>query len=160
MKKINIIILIIVSIFFCNKFIIAASIGVKPENIELSGSVGKVLTQEILIFNAGTTPGAYVLSADDLKTIHIEPHEFVLETGAERLVSISTRKYLPKNIKTNISVVSRPLDANGLTAAAGVKIPLQILCYFSQIQVIVIAFCFALIIMIIFKLFRVKKKKT
>ena len=55
MKKINIIILIIVSIFFCNKFIIAASIGVKPENIELSGSVGKVLTQEILIFNAGTT---------------------------------------------------------------------------------------------------------
>lgn len=158
MKKINII-LIILSIFFCIQFVSAASIGVKPERIEMSGVVGGQLLQEILVFNAGVAPGTYVLTADGIKFIQIEPKEFVLEAGAERLVKISTKNYLPKNIKTNISVISRPLDASGLLASAGVKIPLQIYCYFSQIQTIIIAFCLALIIMILFKLFGVKKKK-
>lgn len=160
MKKINIIICLIFLIFIkipAN----AASIGVKPERIELSVALGREITQEILIFNAGDEPGTYVLSLDEeIDAVKIEPKEFVLEAGAERLVKITIKNYFPKTISTNISVVSRPLRADGFSAGAGVKIPLQIHSYFSQVQIIIIAFCFALIIMILFKLFRVKKKKT
>jgi hypothetical protein len=130
-----------------------ASIGVKPDKIEIKGIVGKALLREILVFNAGSAPGTYVLSADDEQgLIKIEPQEFVLEAGAERLVKISAKNYFPKTVNTNISVVSRPLDSNGLAAAAGVKVPILLQSYFSQLQIVILAFCLAMVIMILFKM--------
>lgn len=161
MKKLSYICLLFLSLIYCRTEAGAAGIGIKPDKINISGAAGKALSQEILVFNAGEAPGMYVLSPDDeMDLIAIEPKEFVLEAGAERLVKITAKSYFPKTANTAISVISRPLDASGFSAAAGVKIPFQARYYLSRTQIIILALCFALVIMILYRLMRTKKEKS
>ncbi len=164
MKKLFFICFLFLVLIFSSENASAASIGVKPDKIKISGIANNTLSQEILIFNAGQSPGIYSLSPDNGENfIIIEPKEFLLEAGEERLVNVKIKSYFPKIINTNISIISSPLNASGFLTSAGIKIPLEARFYFSKTQIIVLSFCFSVIIMILLRIIlnkiAVKKKK-
>lgn len=158
-KKLLLIFFLVFIFVICQNEVKAASIGVKPKEINLFGFIADEIVQEILIFNVSQEPGIYTLSVDGkVNNVVIAPNEFPLDAGGEKLVKIITKSYFPKHSKTSISVVSRSPDASGLSASVGLKIPMEINYNFSKFQLLGI-FCLAIMFVVLLRIIMGKKER-
>ena len=105
----------------------AAGVSVKPKELNVNAQFGKVVEAAVLITNVGDEPVLYQVYSDLYqKNIVISPTDFQLEAGGSREVAIKTKMWRNGKYDFNLSVVARPLNASGLIAATGVKIPIKL----------------------------------
>lgn len=124
MKRIILFLIIILSLVSAG-LASAASVGVKPKELNLEVLVGVKKEAEILVFNSGEEPALYNISPDAFgDKISVAPSDFRLEPGGSQVVAVSIKTWIPKKFSTNFSIVSRPLGAGNMPTAAGVKIPI------------------------------------
>ncbi len=127
MKKLllNLLLIIIILLPFFGAR--AASISVKPKNLSINAQSGKVAEAVILVTNVGDEPTLYQVYPDLYqKNIIISPADFQLEAGGNREVIIKTKMWRNGKYDFDLSIVARPLNASGMIAAAGVKVPVGI----------------------------------
>ncbi len=139
----------------------AVSIGIKPKEIKTSVSICEQKTIEVLIKNTGQEPAMYKVFTDSYTdNIKIKPDIFKLESREEKVLKVIFKFRLPGKVDTNLSVVARPLDINGVAASPGVKIPVNINIGFSRVMFFL---AFALLLLVIclitFFVLRLRKNK-
>jgi len=161
MKK-NVLFLILTCFFLLLtiKSVMAIGVGVKPKELNIKTEIGKAAAEEILIINPSDEPAFYSVSADNLKRkIAISPVDFLLEPNSSRIAVVIVKSWIPCKFNDNISVVSRPVNHTGLTAASGVKVPIVITAmdipFWWIILEIVIGSC-----LIIFFMVKLRKKRN
>lgn len=129
----------------------AVGIGVKPKKLNLNINAGRETKTEMLIMNTGNEPALYKIYSDELKNkIKIYPADFRLEPDGTQIVNISVKMIIPGKYATNLSIIAKPLDANGLPALSGVKIPMGITVfgYFKLAFLVFLIFCLLVIIVL------------
>jgi len=105
----------------------AVGVGVKPKRIDLQVKAGKATNTEFLVMNVDEKPALYQIYPDALeKAIEIAPTDFLLDAQASQLVKVQVKIKTPGLFSTNISIVARPLEASGFSAASGIKLPITI----------------------------------
>ncbi|MBU1131075.1 hypothetical protein KJ840_03005 [Patescibacteria group bacterium] len=128
MKKFIYILFPIVGLIIAAAHIIAAGISVSPNSLFFSLPVNDKETKTLTINNISTAPQIYNLYSDELTDIiTINPTIFRLEPGEDINVSITVRPRQDGALATNISVVAEDIDRRKFNAAAGVKIPVEII---------------------------------
>lgn len=109
--------------------VIAAGVEASPSKLELRTS-GSNVKAELSVRNPSADVQLFEVYPDEFgEDIKILPESFVLEAGSSKAVAIS---YVAKNgkekiIKTNISVVARPLSESRFQFNSGIKIPITII---------------------------------
>jgi len=125
-KKQTIAILTLLGLFF-GSTVLAVGIGAKPKKLDLEIKTGALSNAEILITNVSDQPGVYQVKPDSLeKNIKLTPADFQLNPGQSQLVNLEINFNRPGKFATNLSIVATPLQAGGLVAGTGVKIPVDI----------------------------------
>ncbi len=108
-------------------FVSAAGIQVSPSKLDLEGEAGKSLSAEITVSNPTSDIQLFEVYPDDLEdVVSADPKSFTLEAGAKKIVKITASSQTPGILKTNLSVVSKPLADSRFNADTGVKIPIEI----------------------------------
>jgi len=156
MKRILIFIFTIIGCLLLTDLALAVSVGVKPKELNLKATIGMSAETELLIVNTGIEPAFYQIYPDDFtKKITVQPSDFRLEPNGNQIVSIIVKSWKPEKSVTNLSVVARPLNIQGLSANPGVKVPLVINSVFSIwlkiIAISIISICLLTFFMIKFK---------
>lgn len=119
--------LIFISCLFFGTSVQAVGVGVKPKEIDLSVKIGEETVAEFLVMNVSDQPAIYQVYPDAMnEEIKVGPTDFRLEPGASQIVTGKVTIKSPGRFNTNISIVARPLNAAGLVAASGVKLPITI----------------------------------
>ena len=127
MKKIFLSLFIIIIFLLPFLGVDAASISVKPKEVNIDAKFGKIAEEKILITNVGDEPALYKVYPDLYeKNAVISPADFQLEAGGSREVTVKVKMWRNGKYDFNLSIVARPLNVSGLTAAAGVKIPVKL----------------------------------
>lgn len=150
--------IVAISLLFGN-FAQAVGVGVKPTRLDLSVKAGQELVTEFLVINVAEVPAMYQVYPDAMiDEIKVDPADFQLEPGSNKIVKIKVEIKNPGRFSTNISVVARPLGAGGLVAASGVKVPIEIVSSgipFGGIILGLLAIC----LVVIFTLLLIKRRK-
>lgn len=141
--------------------VLAAAIGVKPQSLDIVSVVGVKNEHSLLVKNTGDEPALYMVHPDSTENnILIEPSDFKLYPGEEVRISLVSSFWLPREIFTNISILARSINAGGIAAVPGVKIPCKISVKFSISQKLLITFLLALLIcLVMFFVLKLKKSK-
>jgi len=107
----------------------AVGVLVKPDRIDLTARPFQSQSVILLVSNPALEPAYYQISADDWSgRVRFNPSEFQLEAKGSQLVSATIKAPWHGSIRTQLSVVARPLGSAGLAAASGVKVPLTVSC--------------------------------
>lgn len=105
----------------------ATGVSVRPEMLDMlinSSSTGEA---GLLVENKGDEPAFYNLYVEKYKnSIQIIPNEFQLQPEEDMLVSLVPSFWINAEHKTKLSIVSRSLNSNNVSAAAGIKIPVSV----------------------------------
>ena len=117
----------------------AAGVGVKPSRLELDGVFLGMTRAEILVTNVEESPALYEVSFDDFPAALVEPMVFRLEAGANQLVALHLPVRMAGRANYTLSVIARPLAATSLSAATGVKIPVQLTARLAAWQILTLA---------------------
>ncbi len=109
----------------------AAGIQVSPSKIDFVIEANKSVSQELIVVNPTADVQIFEVYLDEfIETIKANPASFTLEAGGRKRVTVTAYPASIENtsqiLKTNLSVVSKPLIETRLQANAGVKIPLSI----------------------------------
>ncbi|PIR97573.1 MAG: hypothetical protein COT91_00660 [Candidatus Doudnabacteria bacterium CG10_big_fil_rev_8_21_14_0_10_41_10] len=103
-------------------------IQVSPSKIDLEGEVGKPSSAEITVSNPTADIQLFEVYPDDLENIFsVEPKSFTLEAGIKKTVKITATSQTPGIMKTNLSIVGKPLADSRFNANTGVKLPVSML---------------------------------
>jgi hypothetical protein len=133
----------------------ASGVAVKPSKIEISSAIGQSASASFLVINIDSAPALYVIKAESFsRLISIKPDSFQLEPGENRLVTVEAISVLPYVFDTNISIVSKALAADSLSASAGVKLPIAVKIILSPWQLGIV-----LTLLVLFSLVFWRRKK-
>ena len=86
-----------------------------------------------------------------MRKLSLSPENFRLEPEGSQIVTVGVKAWSPSDFITDLSVIARPLDINGLIAAPGIKVPIAIEISAYPILILVlfiIGVCFLAIFMI------------
>ncbi|MCK5085011.1 MAG: hypothetical protein KAQ64_05150 [Candidatus Pacebacteria bacterium] len=128
MKKILILILAFVLFPVLSQ---AAGIQVSPSKIDFILEVNKSASKELIVANPTADVQIFEVYPDEFsEIIKANPASFTLEAGGRKTVTVTAHPAITENVsqilKTNLSVVGKPLIETRLQANTGVKIPLSI----------------------------------
>ena len=129
MKNFLILILVLILFPFLSQ---AAGIQISPSKIDFILEVGgESVSKELVVVNPTADIQIFEVYPDEFsEIIKTNPASFTLEAGERKVVTVTARSSATENIsqvlKTNLSVVSKPLVETRLQANTGVKIPLSI----------------------------------
>lgn len=142
--------LIALACLFLVNPVYAIGLGVKPTEINLKVVIGKPTETELLVMNVTNQPAYYQVYPDAFADqIMVGPTDFRLEPETSQIIKVKINPKNPGRFATNISIVARPLDAAGLSAASGVKVPITLevsgLPFFRLLIGIVVGICLLLI---------------
>lgn len=119
-------------------FAAAAGIALSPARLNVDVSSGQVGTASFTVSNPEAQTQAFEVYADDLSGfIRISPQVFTLPPGGIKKVVIEVSPSTPYQTgkpPISLSVVSRPLNGNGLQVATGAKLLLEIRQTFTPTQ--------------------------
>ena len=111
----------------------AAGIQVSPSKIDFVLEIGdESVSKELIVANPTADIQIFEVYPDEFsEIIKTNPASFTLEAGERKVVtvtvySIVTTENISQILKTNLSVVGKPLIETRLQANTGVKIPLSI----------------------------------
>lgn len=109
----------------------AAGIQVSPSKIDFALRAGESASKELIVVNPTADVQIFEAYADEFsEIIKVSPASFTLEAGGRKVVTVTAYFTATENIsqilKTNLSVVGKPLIETRLQANTGVKIPLSI----------------------------------
>lgn len=109
----------------------AAGIQVSPSKIDFVLEVNKSAPKELIVVNPTADVQIFEVYPDEFpEIIKANPASFTLEAGGRKTVTVTAYPTVTKNasqiLKTNLSVVGKPLIETRLQANTGVKIPLSI----------------------------------
>jgi len=109
----------------------AAGIQVSPSKIDFILETNKPVSQELIVVNPTADVQIFEVYPDEFpEIIKTNPASFTLEAGGRKTVVITAYSAITENssqiLKTNLSVVSKPLIETRLQASTGVKIPIAI----------------------------------
>lgn len=108
--------------------VLAAAISVSPTKLEVQTEVKKEVKRTLTIKNISSTPQVYNLYSDELEEIiSITPIIFRLDPEEQTTVTLTIKPLYSGILATNISVIAEDIDRRRFNAAAGVKVPLQII---------------------------------
>ncbi|MCK5466711.1 hypothetical protein KAI56_04445 [Candidatus Parcubacteria bacterium] len=128
MKNFLILILIFILIPVLSQ---AAGIQVSPSKIDFVLRANESASKELIVANPTADVQIFEVYPDEfLEIIKVSPISFTLEAGGRKIVTVTAHFAMPENnpqiLKTNLSVVGKPLIETRLQANTGVKIPLSI----------------------------------
>jgi len=110
----------------------AAGIQVSPSKIDFTLEMeGEPVSRELVVVNPTADIQIFEVYSDEFsEIIKTNPASFTLEAGERKVVTVTVYPVATKSVsqilKTNLSVVSKPLIETRLQANTGVKIPLSI----------------------------------
>ncbi|MEA2098403.1 MAG: hypothetical protein U9P70_05020 [Patescibacteria group bacterium] len=110
----------------------ATGIQVSPSKIDFILGIGcESVSEELIVANPTADIQIFEVYPDEFyEIIKTNPASFTLEAGERKVVTVTVYSSITENIsqvlKTNLSVVSKPLIETRLQANTGVKIPLSI----------------------------------
>ena len=109
----------------------AAGIQVSPSKIDFILEANKSVSKELIVANPTADVQIFEVYPDEFpETIEANPASFTLEAGGRKTVIVTAHPAITENtsqiLKTNLSVVGKPLIETRLQANTGVKIPLSI----------------------------------
>lgn len=107
--------------------VLAAAVTVKPQQVDIVFNVNQKGSAELLVVNSDDAPALFTITSTN--SISIEPHSFQMNPYESKKIVVFIESILPKTKNTEISVVSHPLKAGGISAAAGIKVPLTFTAY-------------------------------
>lgn len=118
-------------IFVAAPFAGASGIKVDPSKLEIKAKMNEPVSGEITVTNPTSDVQLFKVYTDDFSDIiKANPASFTLEAGAEKKVVIAIRAAGDQKtsgiLKTNLSIVARPLAETKFETNAGVKIPVSI----------------------------------
>lgn len=128
MKNFLILVLVLILFPFLSQ---AAGIQISPSKIDFVLEADKLASKELIVANPTADIQIFEVYPDEFsEIIKTNPASFTLEAGERKVVTVTARSSAKENIsqvlKTNLSVVSKPLVETRLQANTGVKIPLSI----------------------------------
>ncbi len=109
----------------------AAGIQVSPSRIDFVLETNKSMSKELIVANPTADVQIFEVYPDEFsEIIKANPASFTLEAGGRKIVTVTAYPVIIENtsqiLKTNLSVVGKPLIETRLQANTGVKIPLSI----------------------------------
>lgn len=110
--------------------VMGAGVEASPSKLQLQTFSNTKAVTELTVRNPSADVQLFEIYADDFSdSIKIHPTSFVLEAGNSKSIAISYDAKRGKNtiLKTNISVVARPLSESRFQFNSGIKIPITIL---------------------------------
>ncbi len=127
MRLIGFIIITFFSLLVGVTSVSATGIGVTPAKFDLVGQVGKEIRAELIVTNNGYEPALYVLAADGLADWFLfSPPQFQLLPNQSQPVSVFINPTKSGIQAVFISVLGRTLDQQSFSAAAGLKVPINL----------------------------------
>lgn len=109
---------------------LAAGMQVSPAKLEIPARAQQAATAQVVVVNPTADVQVFSAYPDDFsENIKINPSSFTLEAGARKSLTISVTPGKNQDnliLKTNLSLVSRPLTEADFSLATGAKIPLVI----------------------------------
>ncbi|NOQ68087.1 hypothetical protein GQ568_01445 [Patescibacteria group bacterium] len=128
MKKFLILILIFILLPALSQ---AAGIQVSPSRIDFVLEKNRSASKELVVANPTADVQIFEVYSDEFpEIIKVNPASFTLEAGGRKTVTVTAYLSATENVsqilKTNLSVVGKPLVETRLQANTGVKIPLSI----------------------------------
>ncbi len=107
---------------------LAAGLQISPSRLNFTVVPNQEMTQKIVVANPTAEVQIYEITADDYTNyIKSVPKSFTLESGARKEVAVTViLAQANQKVATNLSIVAKPLTADGLTVGTGAKIPLEI----------------------------------
>lgn len=109
----------------------AAGIQVSPSKIDFALRANESASKELIVVNPTADVQIFEVYPDEFsEIIKASPASFTLEAGEKKIVVVAAHSTAAENIsqilKTNLSVVGKPLIETRLQANTGVKIPLSV----------------------------------
>ena len=117
----------------------AAGLQVSPSKIDIVLEANKSASKELIVTNPTADVQIFEVYPDEFsEIIKANPASFTLEAGGRKTViitaNINTAENTSQVLKTNLSVVGKPLIETRLQANTGVKIPLSIIIEYVAIE--------------------------
>ncbi|MCK4525177.1 MAG: hypothetical protein KAU07_01960 [Candidatus Andersenbacteria bacterium] len=117
----------------------AAGIQVSPSKVDLVLEENKSASKELIVANPTADVQIFEVYPDEFpEIIKANPASFTLEAGGRKTVIVTAYPAITENVsqilKTNLSVVGKPLVETRLQANTGVKIPLSIIIEYVAIE--------------------------
>ncbi len=109
----------------------AAGIQVSPSRMDFALRANESASQELIVVNPTADVQIFEAYPDEFpEIIKANPASFTLEAGGKKIVVVTAYPAAAENVsqilKTNLSVVGKPLIETRLQANTGVKIPLSV----------------------------------
>ena len=117
----------------------AAGIQVSPSRVDLVLEENRSASKELIVANPTADVQVFEVYPDEFpEIIKANPASFTLEAGGRKTVTVTAHIDTVENtsqvLKTNLSVVGKPLIETRLQANTGVKIPLSIIIEYVGIE--------------------------
>lgn len=150
---------------FLPRLAYAAGVEASPSKLEISAS-GSSVSAELFVRNPSADVQLFEVYVDEFsENLKINPASFILEAGESKKIAIIFNAQQNKDaiIKTNISVVAKPMTDSTFQFNSGIKIPLTITVgltsgiFYWWYYAIMAAV--AIIIGIVSRIFYIRKKK-
>jgi len=152
-------------IIICN-LVSAAGVLVDPSKLFIQATVKQEAKKILVVKNISESPLIYNLYSDELTDIiTISPSIFRLEPEEEIKIAVVVKPKHQGVMSTNISVVAEDLDRRKFNAAAGIKIPLEIIALpkasinYSNWTVGIIIALLIISLLVIAVIYIIKKRK-
>jgi len=108
-------------------FVFAIGLKVKPNELNMQGTMGSVVRREIVVENPDNNVALFEVYPDNFSDwILVKPASFTLESGKSQKVILEVKAKETGVFFTDISVVAKPLADSRLAVNSGVKIPCHI----------------------------------
>jgi len=109
----------------------AAGIQVSPSKIDFVLEANESVSKELIVANPIADVQIFEVYPDEFsEIIKANPASFTLEAGGKKTVTVTAYPDIAENVsqilKTNLSVVGKPLVESRLQTNTGVKIPMSI----------------------------------
>ncbi len=123
---------IFVIVFILLPFLAQASgIQVSPSKIDIITEINKPMSGELTVANPTADVQIFEIYPDEFpEIIKASPASFTLEAGAKKIVAVTVYPSAVENVsrvlRTDLSVVGKPLIETRLQTNTGVKIPITV----------------------------------
>jgi len=105
----------------------AVAVGVNPASLTVEINTQQQTTVSLQVFNEGSEEAIFDVYADDLSDwFVISPVQFRLSPSQQQLVKVKISALQPGRRQVFLSVTGRALRRQSFNAAAGVKVPVNI----------------------------------
>lgn len=149
MLKASIFLFFIFSVFIPYSSTQAVGMSIKPKELVVELKAGYRETTELLVTNTGEEPILYQVNPDKyIKNTIVYPADFRLEPNGSQALTIKFKKIWPGQFNYDISVVARPLNVSGISAATGIKVPvkLRVSAWFIKYLALLILVIFSILL--------------